>query len=222
MPNSAARIARTPTRSSSSPRMNMGAGYRSRGACPSSTSSSATAPALSSGLFWLPHLGDWMHDGQPSVHTQAAMASRVAVSHARAPREAALGEPGAARVAVVDEDGELAGVGVQGGRDAADVPAVAGGEQRQQADRAVLRGVGRAGQVAGREPRLGEGVLGHRPPDRAGAQRALGKVERLLADDLARWAAGAAGTTRPGGSRRPRPSRAGTRPRRRARARRRP
>ena len=28
-------------------------------------------PALSSGLFWLPHLGDWMHDGQPSVHSQA-------------------------------------------------------------------------------------------------------------------------------------------------------
>ena len=78
---------------------------------------------------------------------------------------AALGEAGAAGVAVVDEDREPAGVRVQGGGDAADVPAVAGREQRQQPDRAVLGGVRGAGQVAAGEPRLGERVVGHRPPD---------------------------------------------------------
>ena len=71
----------------------------------SSTSSRPTAPALSSGSLPLPHLGDCTHDGQPSAHSQAAMASRVARSQSAAAAEAALGEAGAARVAVVDEDG---------------------------------------------------------------------------------------------------------------------
>jgi secretion/DNA translocation related TadE-like protein len=50
----------------------------------SSRSSSATAPALSSGLFWLPHFGDCTHEAQPSRHSQAAIASRVAVSQSSA------------------------------------------------------------------------------------------------------------------------------------------
>ncbi len=33
------------------------------------------APALSSGLFWLPHFGDWMHDGHPLAHSLLAIAS---------------------------------------------------------------------------------------------------------------------------------------------------
>ena len=70
----------------------------------------------------------------------------------RAARKPALGEAGAAGVAVVDEDGQQAGVRVQGRRDPADVPAVAGREERQQADRAVLGGV--RGARAGR-PRPG-------------------------------------------------------------------
>jgi secretion/DNA translocation related TadE-like protein len=40
-------------------------------------SSSRTAPALSSGSLPLPHLGDWMHDGQPVVHEHSAIRSRV-------------------------------------------------------------------------------------------------------------------------------------------------
>ena len=43
----------------------------------SSRSSRRTAPALSSGSLPLPHLGDWMHDGQPEVHVQSAIRSRV-------------------------------------------------------------------------------------------------------------------------------------------------
>jgi len=50
----------------------------------SSTSSSRTAPSLSSGSLPLPHLGDWTQDGHPSEQPQSAMASRVARSQARA------------------------------------------------------------------------------------------------------------------------------------------
>ena len=112
------------------------------------------APSLSSGWFWLPHLGDCTHEGQPSSQSQER--DRLPGGGQPVPGcgEAALGEAGTAGVAVVDEDGELPGVRVQRGRDAADVPAVAGREQRQQADRAVLGGVGRAGQVAAGQPRL--------------------------------------------------------------------
>jgi len=39
------------------------------------------AAALSKGLFLLPHLGDCTQEGQPASHSQALMASRVAVSH---------------------------------------------------------------------------------------------------------------------------------------------
>ena len=35
-------------------------------------------PALSRGLFWLPHFGDWTHEGQPSAQVHEAIASRVA------------------------------------------------------------------------------------------------------------------------------------------------
>ena len=69
---------------------------------------------------------------------------------------AAGGEAGAARLAVVDEDGHPPGVGVQRGRDAADVPPVAGGEERQQADRGVLGGVRRPRHVGRREAGSGQ------------------------------------------------------------------
>ena len=100
--------------------------------------------------------------------------------------EAALAEPCPARVAVVHEHGELAGVGVQGGGDAADVPPVAGREQREQPDRGVLGGVGGSGQVGVGEAVRREQARGQRPPHRRGAQLALGQVEQLLADHLAR------------------------------------
>ena len=67
------------------------------GAPSSSTSRSATAPGLSRGLFWLPHLGDCTHDGHPSGHPQSRMVSRVAVSQSRAaakPRAVMPAPPG--------------------------------------------------------------------------------------------------------------------------------
>ena len=51
--------------------------YESVGASVSNASSSCTAPALSSGSLPLPHFGDCTHDGQPSGHSQATIASRV-------------------------------------------------------------------------------------------------------------------------------------------------
>ena len=113
----------------------------------SSTSSRRTAPALSSGSLPLPHLGDCTHDGQPSGHSHAAIASRVAVSHVRRRGEAALGEARRRRDGRRRRRPSCAGVLVQRGRDAADVPAVARRDEREQADRRVLGGVGRAGDV---------------------------------------------------------------------------
>lgn len=48
---------------------------------PSTVSSTATAPALSSGSLPFPHFGDWTQDGHPAGHSQEAIASRVAASH---------------------------------------------------------------------------------------------------------------------------------------------
>ena len=125
-----------------------GGGAASSAAASSSrtTSRTRTAPALSSGSLPLPHFGDCTQDGQPLSHSQLATVARVAVQPFAQRREAALGETRAAGVAVVDEDRRAAGVRVQRGRHAAEVPAVAGGEQRQDADRGVLGGVQRAGQ----------------------------------------------------------------------------
>ena len=62
------------------------ASWVTAGADARSARSSRAAPALSSGLFWLPHLGDCTHDGQPSSHSQASIVSSVADSQARAAR----------------------------------------------------------------------------------------------------------------------------------------
>ena len=61
--------------------------------------------------------------------------------------EAALGDPDAARVAVVDEDRRAAGLVVDVRREAADVPAVAHRPQREERDEAVLGGVQRAEEL---------------------------------------------------------------------------
>lgn len=47
---------------------------------PSTTPSTRPAPALSSGTFPLPHLGDCTHEGQPVAHSQSRIAERVAES----------------------------------------------------------------------------------------------------------------------------------------------
>ena len=85
--NTAATITTAPNAMSSRPSITMAAGYsRADGACASKASSRTRAPPLSSGWFWLPHFGDWTHDGHPSAQVQSAMVSRVARSQSAAAR----------------------------------------------------------------------------------------------------------------------------------------
>ncbi len=103
--------------------------------------------------------------------------------------EAALGDPDAAGVAVVDEHRRRAGVGMEVRREAADVPAVAHRPERQERDERVLGGVeGREEQRHRLEPfelvRLGART---RPPrcrtssaaGRAGQSRASSRPRPL-------------------------------------------
>ena len=117
-------------------------------------------------------------------HAAIAVAGRRAATRPSAawPRSAKPAPPGCA---VVDEHRRLPGVRVQRGRHPADVPAVAGREQRQQPDRGVLGGVRRAGHVGPVEADLVERVLRRactRPP---GAQLPRRQVERRLVEHLA-------------------------------------
>ncbi|RSS41670.1 hypothetical protein EF902_22415 [Streptomyces sp. WAC05858] len=98
--------------------------------------------------------------------------------------EGALGEARATRMPVVHEDGRQQCVGMQRDGHPADVPAVTGGEERQDADRGVLGGVQGAAEGLGVHPGLLELVVGDRPPHGPGAQGARRKVELGLAEDL--------------------------------------
>ncbi len=99
--------------------------------------------------------------------------------------EGAFGETGAAGVAVVHEDGRQQRVRMQRHGHSADVPAVAGGEERQHSDRRVFGGVQRAAQDLRVDPCRVELVLGDRPPHGPGAQRAGRKIQLGLAEHLA-------------------------------------
>ena len=95
---------------------------------------------------------------------------------------AAPGDADAAGVAVVDEDRRRAGLVVDVGREAADVPAVAHRDQRQHRDLAVLGGVQRAEQHLARQRRR-HPVADH-VPERLGDEVLLGQVERDDVDHL--------------------------------------
>ena len=127
--------------------------------------------------------------------------------------EAALGEAGAAGVAVVDEDGRQAGVRVQRGRDAADVPAVAGGDERQQADRGVLGGVRGPGHVGRVRRPASPAAPAETVHQTAAVRRCRGRqVERLLAEHLAGGEPAPLVGRRPGWSPRPSPRNSPTAP----------
>ena len=160
------------------------AGQADAGRAARTTSSSATAPALSRGSLPLPHLGDWTHEGQPVAQPQPPRASRVARQPVAERLVRPLGEAGASRVAVVDHDRRQAGVGVERRRDAADVPSVRGRDERQHPDRGVLRRVGRARAPRPRRPpppRATPVAWSTRPPSSSACG---GQVERVGADDL--------------------------------------
>ena len=116
--------------------------------------------------------------------TRSPRASRSATRPPTSkPRSA---EAGPARVAVVDEDREQAGVLVVRRRDAADVPAVAGGEQRQAGrSTRARRHAPRPARHAGATPAHSTCSAEQRPPDRLGGQVVGRQVQRLLAEHLA-------------------------------------
>src|SRR4029450_158857 len=99
---------------------------------------------------------------------------------------ALLGDAGAAGVAVVDEDRGRPGIGMPGGGEAADVPAVAHGEQGEQPDLGVLGGVGGAGDVPGVEGGGVQQAGREGVPVGDGLEPGRGQVEVLVAEQLAR------------------------------------
>ena len=141
------------------------------GAPASRRSSSAIAPGLSSGLFWLPHFGDWTHDGQPvgaragrdRLARGAQPAGRRRGSRARRSRHRPGGRRGRRRSA-----GRCRGAGrwrprrCPSGRRSR---TAAAGRSR----RARPRGRRRAGRPAA-SAGLGEHVVGQGPPHGGGLQ----------------------------------------------------
>ena len=140
---------------------------------PSIAASNDTAPALSSGSLPLPHLGDCTHEGQPRGHGHERHGLERRLQPSPGGGEPPFGDAGAARVAVVHEDRARAGVGMVRGRDAADVPPVARRDQREQADRRVLGGVGRPRERRRSDPRP------DRAPSAGCAHQTALRLERL-------------------------------------------
>ena len=144
------------------------------------------APALSSGLFWLPHLGDWTHDGQPSAHSQARdrvagrgqPVARPRGSRARRSRR----RPGARR-----RRRRSAGRCRRAARSrrrrcpSGRRSRTAAAGRSSSARRRARRRAGRARRARTRRARPSGTV--HQTA--LGAQRPLGQVERLLAEHLA-------------------------------------
>ena len=140
---------------------------------------SVSAPALSRNSLRLPHFGDWTQEGSPRRTGSRRAGARVA-DPALELVVAALSDPDAARVAVVDEDRRAAGLEVEVRREAADVPAVAHGPERKDGDHRVLRGVQRAEQLRQRS-RPSSCSVGGDVPDRLGLERRRGQVEQRRA-----------------------------------------
>ena len=135
-----------PSRSRSSSR-DLSHGYRAGDVIRCSSSS---APRLDSGSLRFPHFGDCTHEGSLAARALTDQSLRVPDE----PLElviAAPGDPHSAGMALVDEDGRPTGLwmGVDG--EAADVPAVTHGDQRQDRDLPVLQRVQRTQQQLGRE-----------------------------------------------------------------------
>src|SRR5687768_17114349 len=156
LPNTAATIASAPRRIRSKPATNMEGGYRRARSPGEQHVEQAHGAGLVERAVLVAALGGL--DARRAAVVAGARRDGLAGRGqplARCP-EPTLGESGAPGVAVVDEDGESTGVSVQDRRDAPDVPPVAGREEREQTDRAVLGGVRGAGQV---DPAPGQTAL---------------------------------------------------------------
>ena len=98
------------------------------------------------------------------------------------------GEPdgsdaGAARVAVVDEPGGSAGLGMMRGRQPANVPSIADRIKGQHGDCSVLGGVQGSGQPMAADAGSFDEVVRHLPPEGLRREPRRRKVERFVAHD---------------------------------------
>ena len=84
----------------------------------------------------------------------------------------------------MDEDRGRPRLRVHRRREPADVPAVAGGQQRQHPDARVLGRVQGAGQVSGLQARRLTDLLRDCPPHGGGGQHVLVHLQSVLGDDL--------------------------------------
>ena len=148
--------------------------------------SSVIAPPLSRYSFQLPHLGDCTHEGQPSSHAAGRYEIEGGAHVLLGGLERELGDPGPARITVVDEDRRLAGLRMLRHRDAADVPAIADREQREHSDQPVLGGVHGAEQATGRDAGAFHRFGRNGVPTRAGHERPFRKVEVAYFDHAVR------------------------------------
>ena len=145
---------------------------------PVTASPEAGAPGLGQRLVEVPALRRLDARRAPRLARTVAEQRGRAVDPSLEQLVSAVGDAGAARMSVVDEDRRRAGLRVQVGGQAADVAAVGGGQQREQADHGVLGRVQRAQQV-GSVRRLGGDV-----PDRLGLEVALRHVQGDHVDRL--------------------------------------
>jgi hypothetical protein len=60
---------------------------------PNNLANTQTEPHLSRGRFSLPHRGDWTHEGQPALHGQLAIVSKVRFNNSSNRSNAASAKP---------------------------------------------------------------------------------------------------------------------------------
>ncbi len=138
---------------------------------------SSIAPPLWRWSLRLPHFGLCTQEGHPSAHGHSPTSRAASPTSAVELVVAATGDADAAGMAVVDEDRRPPGLHVDVRREAADVPAIAHRQQRQDRDLGVLGGV-QGAELDVRRQRLGTGELvGEHVPERLGRVALLGQVE---------------------------------------------
>ena len=107
-----------------------------------------TAASLSRGLLPEPHLGEWMQEGAAVFAGTGGGDFPGVAQQVFHNLEGPGRQPHPAGVAVVDEDGGAAYLGVRRMGDAPDVIAVRQGKEGKHADEDVLQGVDAAHEVA--------------------------------------------------------------------------
>ena len=156
---------------------------------------------LVEGSLPLPHLGDCTHDGHPREHGHCSIVSSVAASQRSAVAESALDDPGAARIAVVDEDRAAgrcpdAAASTRRPRPSGRTSPPAAGARSPRA-----RPRGRRRELRARDRGSIDDRLRDRPPHRLRLEVLRRERERDLVDDRRSWRRASSRSPPPGSSR---------------------